>query len=120
MCVNIAELIISWHYDSNSFQPHAELCGFATAMKLYQTKRNSNFQENQVCIEKYFPAGLSKVLDFSKASQGVKTVHITLILQIKNEPTESRTILEVILEEYPCLEKPNKLNTLMFLSKVLQ
>lgn len=79
MCVNIAELIISWHYDSNSFQPHAELCGFATAMKLYETKRNQNFQENQVCIQKKIPAGLSKALGFCKASQGYKTVYIALI-----------------------------------------
>lgn len=47
-----------------------------------------------------------------KLARGTKLCTSLWFTQIKNEPTESRTVLEVILEEYPCLEKLNKLNTL--------
>lgn len=46
-----------------------------------------------------------------KVATGAKLCTSLWFIQIKNEPTESRTMLEVIIEEYPCLEKLNKLNT---------
>lgn len=47
-----------------------------------------------------------------KLARGTKLCTSLWFIQIKNERTERRTMLEVKLEEYPWLEKPNKLNTL--------